>query len=442
METKAPGGDDAGPDTAGRRTSLQGMAGTGIDRALEALAFETVEREAASERSQPLHRDPNLVVVFGVTLMAVLGVPSITPAFPQMARSLGRSSQAVANLVTAFTLPGIFLMPGLGVLADRWGRERVLVGSLVVFGVAGGACALAEDLELLLALRFVQGIGAAGLSVLYITLIGDLYSGQERAKAMGYNASVLSVGCATYPALGGALATLGWRYTFLLALLAIPLGAAVVFTLESPEPRRDEGLVNYAESAWLTIREGRAVALFALSLLTFLVIYGAYLTYLPFLMEESFGASSFGIGLTMSSMSLATAFTSSWLGPLVALRSEKGLLLASCVLYALAFAAIPRAPRLWFLLMAVMLMGVAQGLSIPILQTLLAGMAPMAQRGVFMAVSGVALRLGQTVGPPLAGVAFGRWGIGGPFYAAAAVAAGMVVLVSVTIRKRRKGNGV
>ncbi len=373
--------------------------------------------------------------------MAVLGVPTITPAFPQIARSLDLSSPAVANLVTVFTLPGIFVLPGLGVLADRWGRERILVASLIVFGLAGGACSLTRDFDTLLVLRFVQGIAAAALSVLYITLIGDLYSGQERAAAMGYNASVLSVGSASYPVLGGALATLGWYYPFALALLAIPLGVVVPLTLESPEPRREEAFGTYIERAWRAIGRAPAVALFLLTLLTFLIIYGAYLAYLPFLMEETFEASSFFIGLTMSTMALATALTSSQLGRLVALCSKKVLLQTSCLVYVLALVGIPHAPSIWSVWVPVVLLGVAQGLSIPNLQTLLAGLAPMEHRGAFMAVNGVAMRLGQTLGPPLAGVVFGVWGTQGAFYAAAVVAGVMFLLTTVLIGIRRKPDG-
>ena len=397
------------------------------------------ERPGNSDRA--LYCDPNLLIVFGVTLMAVLGVSSITPAFPRIGRSLDLPSQAVGNLITAFTLPGVFLTPVLGVLADRWGRETVLVLSLMLFGLSGTACSLARDFDLLLALRFVQGIGAASLSVLYITLIGDLYSGQERTAAMGYNASVLSVGTAGYPAIGGVLATLGWYYPFALSILAIPLGLIALFALESPEPEHEQGLETYLRRAWASIKVGQAVGLFVLTLLVFLIIYGAYLTYLPFLMEDAFEASPFVIGLTMSAMSLATALTSSQLGKLVRFLSEKKLLQLSSVCYVVALLTIPRFPSVWSLWIPIIILGIAQGLSIPNLQTLLAGLAPIEHRGAFMAVNGVALRLGQTLGPPLMGAVFGIWGIEGTFYAAAAVAAALFVLTTMVIETRRKSNG-
>jgi ACDE family multidrug resistance protein len=397
---------------------------------------------ALKNRNIPaLYRDPNLLIVFGVTLMAVLGVSSITPAFPRIGRALGLPSQAVGNLITAFTLPGVLLTPILGILADRWSRKRILVPSLMVFGLAGSACSLARDFELLLVLRFVQGIGAASLSVLYTTLIGDLYRGEARTAAMGYNASVLSVGTAGYPLIGGALATVGWAYPFALPILAIPIGLLVLYALENPEPKNEQGLRNYLQQAWESIRHRQAMGLFALTLMTFAIIYGAYLTYLPFLMEYTFQASPLVIGVAMSGMSLATALTSSQLGSLASLWSQKTLLQASCGFYVAALMMIPLTPNLWALGIAVILFGVAQGLSIPNLQTLLAGLAPIEHRGAFMSVNGMILRLGQTMGPPLMGTVFSVWGIDSAFYAAAAVAGAMFVLTATVIKKRRSSDG-
>ena len=91
--------------------------------------------------------------------MAVLGTSSITPAFPEIRDALGISSGQVGLLITVFTLPGILLTPVAGVLSDRYGRRKVLVPSLFLFGIASVACALATDFGLLLVLRTLQGVG-------------------------------------------------------------------------------------------------------------------------------------------------------------------------------------------------------------------------------------------------------------------------------------------
>ncbi|MEH1888101.1 MAG: MFS transporter [Nostoc sp.] len=97
-------------------------------------------------------------------------------------------------MITVYTLPSLFLGPIIGVLADRWGRKIIIVPSLFLFGIAGTACTFARDFNLLLWLRLLQEIGAASLLSLSITLIGDFYTGDRRSTAMGYNASISSVG--------------------------------------------------------------------------------------------------------------------------------------------------------------------------------------------------------------------------------------------------------
>jgi len=157
-----------------------------------------------TEKAQhKVYRDLNLQIIFAITLMAVLGVSSISPAFTSVSQRFNISETSVGLLITVFTLPGVFLTPVFGVLADRWGRKKVLVPSLFLFAIAGGACAFAPNFNILLLFRFFQGIGAASLGSLNQTLIGDIYTGKERAAAMGYNASVLSIGTASYPVLGG-----------------------------------------------------------------------------------------------------------------------------------------------------------------------------------------------------------------------------------------------
>jgi ACDE family multidrug resistance protein len=398
------------------------------------MAQKEMENDNRDESQKPIYRDPNLQIIFAVTLMAVLGVASITPAFPTIARELNISPQAVGALITVFTFPGVILPPFLGVLADRVGRKKILVPSLLLFGVAGTACAFARDFSLLLALRFVQGIGAASLGYLNVTIIGDLYSGRERTTAMGYNASVLSIGTASYPTIGGALATLGWYYPFILPLAGIPVGLLVLSSLRNPEPKNDQRLKEYLSDAWQSIANRQVAGLFAASVITFIMLYGAVLTYLPIMMEDSFAVSPLVIGLIMSSSSIATGLAASQLGRLTKAYSERTLIKAAAALYALAMVIIPFAPNLWLLLIPALIFGVAQGINVPSIYTLLTGLAPPQQRAALMSINAMVLRSGQTLGPLLMGVFFVLWGTSGPFYAGAAFAMVMLILVVAMIK--------
>ncbi len=371
------------------------------------------------KKQKAIYLDANLQIVFGVTLMAVLGVSSITPAFPVIVKDLNISARSIGLLITVFTLPGIFLTPVMGALADRFGRKRILVPSMMLFGMAGGACALAHDFSLLLVMRFFQGVGAASLGSINVTIIGDLYSGNRRTKAMGYNASILSVGTAMYPALGGVLAVLGWNYPFLLPFVALPLGFLVLFSLKSPEPKNSQDFKKYLQSAWRSLKKRRVVVLLIASSVTFIILYGSYLTYIPILLGHEFNASPLIIGLIMSAMSLTTAITSSQLGRLAKIYSKKSLIRAAYVLYGLALVLYPFVHIIWLLLIPTIIFGIAHGMNIPSIQTLLAELAPMEYRASFMSVNGMVLRLGQTLGPVLMGVIFAVWGTEGAFFAGA-----------------------
>ena len=382
-----------------------------------------------SDRSSPVHRDPNLRVIFGVTLVAVMGVSSISPAFPRIARALDVPAAQIGLLITAFTLPGIVFRPILGALADRWGRKVVLIPSLFLFGIAGGACALARDFEILLLLRFVQGLGVASLNSLAATVIGDLYSGLTRATAMGYNASVLSIGTASYPLLGGALAAFGWNYPFVLPLVAIPIGVLVITTLDAPEPETEEPMRDYLRGVWRSVADPDAIRLFGLTTATFVILFGVYVNYMPVLLGTAFGASSWLIGLLMSATSLSTAITSMQMGRISRRWSEPTLIRAAFALYALALATVPFTPSIGWLVIPALVFGVAQGINIPSLLTLLTGLAPMAQRGMFMSVNGMFLRLGQTVGPLAAGAIFAWGGTDGVFALGAMLAATLFAVI-------------
>jgi MFS family permease len=387
---------------------------------------------AQSERY--LLRDPNLHVIFGVTLMAVLGVSSITPAFPQIAVALQLTPSRVGLLVAVFTLPGATLTPILGVLADRLGRKRVLVPSLLLFAVAGTACGFARSFDLLLVLRLLQGIGAAGLGALNITIVGDLYDGWKRATVLGYNASVLSIGTALYPAIGGLLALLGWYYPFFLPVLALPVALLVLRRLQNPEPSVEQSLGDYLRSTWMIVKERRALGLFVASLMTFVILYGAYLTYLPFLAADSFGASPLLIGLLFSVTSVATAITSFRLGQLSRRFTSRNMLRAGFVLYALVMLALPLAPKFWWLLLPNAVYGVANGITIPNILNMLTGLAPAQYRAAFLSVNAMILRLGQTLGPIVAGAMLHLRGLSGAYYGSALLAVATLGVVSVAVK--------
>lgn len=379
-------------------------------------------------KNQNKYPDKNLLIIFAVSLIAILGVASVTPSFPKLREALNVAPENIGLLVTVFTFPTVILGPIIGILADRLGRKKILVPSLILFGIAGTACAFARDFNLLLLLRFLQGIGAAALLSLSVTLIGDLYAGDRRTTAMGYNASVSSIGTAIYPILGGALATMGWYFPFVLPVVAIPIGLVVLFALKNPEPKGDRNLKEYLRNGLKSIRNRQLFGLFIASAANFILLYGAYVTYLPLLLANSFGADSFIIGLLLSSVSVAIAITSSQLGRLTGRFSETILIRASFVFYAMALLIVPFISSLWLLLIPTTLFGIGIGIGFPSIQTLLAALAPRDYLATVISVNGTFFGLGQTLGPLLMGMVYGIGGISTVFYVGVGLAIATLVV--------------
>jgi predicted MFS family arabinose efflux permease len=381
-----------------------------------------------------LARDPNLHIVFAVTLVAVMGVSSLTPAFPAIARALDVSSRQVGLLISVFTVPGVILAPVLGVLADRWGRKRVLVPSLLLFALAGASCAFARDFQVLLGLRLLQGVGAGALSALNMTILSDLFTGHARTTAMGYNSSVLSVGTASYPAIGGALAGVAWYLPFFLPLAALPVAILVATRLKTPVPARQLGLRQHLAETLAAARDRRVISAFLAAMLAFIVIFGPYLTFLPILMDRRFAASSLTIGLLFSLGAISSAVASARLGQVARRFPVTRLVAFGFIAYAVVLSSIIVLPRPWMLTLPVVLFGMANGMAIPSLFTWLMGLVEDHQRAAILAMNGSVLRLGQTLGPLIGSALLVAGGLEAVFLGVALLTVGMAVYMSRAMR--------
>lgn len=380
-----------------------------------------------------LLRNSNLYLIFSITLFAVMGVTSIAPAFPQIINHYSLSGKQIGYLITFFTLPGIFLTPFTGILADRYGRKTILVPSMILFGLAGFLCAFMPDYPLLLVMRFIQGLGAASLGSLNITIIGDLFEGNTRVRAMGYNASVLSIGTASFPAIGGLIATIDWKYVFFLPIIILPLAFLVLFKLRTPAIKNEINLKTYLSNVWKTINRKKVWGLFIVNIMVFIILYGALISYFPLLMKKRFEANSFIIGITMSLMSLTTAICASQLGKLRKTKQAHSLMIFSASVYAMGLLIISFAFHWPVVILAVIFFGVGHGFFIPNIQTVLVGLAPITERAAFMSLNSMVLRIGQTLGPLIIGFFYLPQNLKPVFWAAASVALLMIVILLAVI---------
>lgn len=391
-------------------------------------------RPQLKQRETPLILSTDLQILFTVTFVAMMGVSSITPALPTMSEELHITPQKAGLLITVYTLPGL-AAPLFGLLTDRFGRKKILTPSLITFSLSGPMIAFVRDFKLIMALRFLQGLGAAPLVSLSVTVIGDLYSGEERKTALGYNVSIQSIGNAVFPTIGGAVTVFGWYYPFFLPLLAIPVAICVFFLIRTPELERENDLKAHLQEFWQLLHSSQVITLFLLTIVTFILLFGAFLTYFPFLLSKSFGASSFTIGLIVASMSLTMIGIASNIGKLTSSDSERIVLQVAFLLYTIALLSIPLIPRLFLFPILTITFGIAQGLNMPTRQTLLLKSVEKKHRGMLMTVNGAFVKLGQSLGPLLMGKILGSGGIEWVFYVSALLSFCMLVLVILSAKR-------
>jgi DHA1 family bicyclomycin/chloramphenicol resistance-like MFS transporter len=177
-----------------------------------------------------------LPVVLGtLTAFAPLSIDMYLPALPSLQRDLHTTASA-AQLSLAAYFAGLGLTQLFyGPLADRFGRKRPLYGGIALYIVASLGCAMAPDIRLLIALRFLQAMGGAAGPVIARAVVRDLYRGREAAQLMALLMLVMGAAPILAPLAGGALlATIGWRSIFV-ALAAIGIAALALSIATLPE---------------------------------------------------------------------------------------------------------------------------------------------------------------------------------------------------------------
>jgi ACDE family multidrug resistance protein len=382
-----------------------------------------------------LFKDQRLYAIFGITLIAVMGVASMTPALPMIAESLQLKETQVGLLISAFTLPGVFLTPSAGVVADRMGRKFVLVPALFLFAAAGFAIFFVRDFKILLGLRVLQGAGAAPLGSLNTTLIGDFFKGKKLPQAMGYNAGVLSLATASYPIIGGFLAGIAWYYPFLMPLIAVPVGLYVIFAVSEPAIENPTSLKEYLRSVGMNIFQKEVIGVFIIGILTFTILYGNFLTYIPFILKHRFNLTAPQIGMFLSISSLATGFIAAKSGKLNNRFGSLNLIKVAFILFFAVNIMIPFTYNIYLFVIPITLFGAAMALNMPSLQTALTKLAPDDERGAFMSINGWVIRLGQTIGPLVIGIGYTLYGYLGAYFLGAFVAIIALIVLFTMIQK-------
>ncbi len=373
--------------------------------------------------SPRVSRRPPLAFIFTVTLTGILSNTLVTPAIPDILSDFDRSSGASGLLVAVGSLAGIVMAPIAGFLADRFGRRIVLTVTLLIFGVFGGVAALAPTFEILLLARFLQGVGSAALVNLAVVLIGDNWTGPERTRLIGRNSAILTIGLASLPLISGVLTqSAGWRVTFGIYTVALGTAAAAWIVLDGRRPQSPPRVREQFGEALVVLRRPILRASILGGFLVFIAIFGLFLTVLPVHLDEVFGMEAGTRGLLISLPALTATLASFNLGRVRQVTSARTVVIFSSILLIVSYVAIGLTTTVAVVVVAALFYGSSEGFFIPMLQDLNMEDAPDEHRAVVIAVWVGFARLGQTIGPLLAGFAVGVIGTGATFVAGSGIA--------------------
>ncbi len=181
------------------------------------------------------------VLVLAVALVAVgLDLTVLNLALPTLATVLHASEAQLQWIVDAYSLVVAATLLPAGLLGDRYGRKKLLLAALVLFGLASAACAFAPSASALIAARAVLGLGAAFLIPLSLSVLPVLFTEQERPRALALLAGATFVAYPIGPILGGWLLTHFWWGSVFLINVPIAALATLAVAIFLPESRSAE----------------------------------------------------------------------------------------------------------------------------------------------------------------------------------------------------------
>ena len=204
--------------------------------------------------SERIEGTPRLLATAGVlggTFLAAIETTVVAAAMPTVAGQLGGLSY-YSWVFSAYLLTSTVSIPLWGKLSDLYGRRRFYLWCIGLFLVGSALSGAAQTMPQLILFRALQGFGAGGLLPLGMSILGDLYTLEERGRMQGLLSGVWGVASIVGPVTGGYVTDLfSWRWVFYLNIpFGIAAAVAVGFALRD-RPRRERRPIDYAGAALL-----------------------------------------------------------------------------------------------------------------------------------------------------------------------------------------------
>jgi len=367
--------------------------------------------------------DPRLLVLLVAGSLTTMAGGVVAPILPEMIQQLNLDPALAGNLVSLHCLTIALFSPPLGIVADRIGHLRVLIPSLILYGLFGTAGAFMHSLMPLLVVRGLLGAASGGIAAASLGILGNMYEGEARSQALGYATSTLTIMGIAFPLLGGWVGSFHWQWAFGLYGIGLPmaiLAARFLPEKSSPKTKAD------AKDAGSKLRQvlGRPYTLRLLCTLSLVSIaMYAVVIYAPQYLKQTIDATSVVNGIVLASRAIGAAIISAFGTKKLAQRLGRPKTVAIGLgLMALTLSTIPILHQLGWILVTAVFFGMGFGLVLPTLYGTLANLAPPDLKSSVLAAGTGAGFLGQFISPILLGPVLAFCGLEWVFYAAAIVA--------------------
>jgi DHA1 family bicyclomycin/chloramphenicol resistance-like MFS transporter len=161
------------------------------------------------------------ILLASLSALGPFSIDTYLPSFPEMAEKLGASQLEVQQTLSIYLLSFALMTLWHGAISDRFGRRRVILASLALFGLASAGCTFATSIEQLWFWRAMQGITAGAGIVISRAIVRDLYDGAAAQRLMSQITMMFALAPALAPVIGGWLQTFfGWRSVFAFLVLS------------------------------------------------------------------------------------------------------------------------------------------------------------------------------------------------------------------------------
>ncbi len=345
------------------------------------------------------------VTLLAASSLTVMAGAAIAPSMTALQAAFGGVKHGNLLVPLVMTLPAlvvVILSPLVGLALDRWGRRRMLLGSLLIYALAGAAGSLANSLTELLIGRALLGVGMAGVMTGATTLLADYFRGPARDRVMGEQGAFMGLGGVIFLLSAGELAEVSWRLPFLMYGLGLPVVVAGWFFVREPavEPEPVEGAPGNTEHSAGKARLpwGLILGIYAAGLVGHLAFYFVPVK-LDFLIHQQFQGTPRLSGIAIAVITLSSALTALSYGSLQRRASHVTILAATFGLLGIGYVGMGLATSYVVLLVGLTVAGAGLGILIPNLNIWLVGRTPADMRGRLLGGVSMAVFLGQFLSP-------------------------------------------